>query len=62
MPLYAYECQACGARMELRQGIAEPARVRCPACHRHKLRRVIGPVTVSVPTPTSEARRGRGKG
>jgi len=62
MPLYAYHCAACGHKTELRQGITEPARVKCRQCGKRRLRRVIGPVHVSVPTPTSEARRGRGKG
>ena len=62
MPLYAYICEACGARVEIRQGITEPAKVRCRTCGKHQLRRQVGPVTIRVPTPTSDARKGRGKG
>ena len=62
MPLYAYQCLSCGARTEIRHGIAEPRKVKCPKCERLKLRREISRVHVSVPTPTSEARKGRGRG
>ena len=42
MPLYEYECDACGHKFELFQSItAEPER-RCPKCKKLKLRRLFG--------------------
>ena len=42
MPTYVYECQRCGARFELMQGINDPPRQRCPEC-RGKVKRVLMP-------------------
>jgi len=42
MPTYEYECQACGARHEVFQGISEASLKKCPACGKMKLRRLIG--------------------
>ena len=32
MPLYEYECSACGHRFELIQRFADPPVAKCPAC------------------------------
>lgn len=42
MPTYVYECQRCGARFELLQGINDLPRQRCPEC-RGKVKRLLMP-------------------
>jgi putative FmdB family regulatory protein len=42
MPTYVYECERCGHRFEVLQGITEPPRQRCPNC-RGKVRRLVTP-------------------
>jgi putative FmdB family regulatory protein len=42
MPTYDYRCTACGHAFEHFQGIAEPLLLKCPACGRRKLERLIG--------------------
>lgn len=41
MPTYEYECQRCGHKFELFQGISETPRKRCPKC-RGKVKRLLG--------------------
>ena len=40
MPIYAYECQHCGYRFEMKQGFESPPVSRCPNCE-GKPRRII---------------------
>lgn len=41
MPIYEYECRACGHRLETLQKISEaPLRV-CPACGKSELRKLV---------------------
>ena len=42
MPTYDYECDACGHKFELFQGINAPVETKCPACKKKKLRRLFG--------------------
>lgn len=42
MPTYDYECDACGHSFEQFQGINDPILKKCPACKKHKLRRLFG--------------------
>ena len=42
MPTYDYECDACGAEMEIFQGINEPKKKKCPECGKNKLNRLFG--------------------
>jgi putative FmdB family regulatory protein len=42
MPTYDYVCDACEHRLEVFQSITAPAKKKCPACGRRKLRRLIG--------------------
>ncbi|MFH0944534.1 MAG: FmdB family zinc ribbon protein [Planctomycetota bacterium] len=42
MPTYDYECQACGNRHEVFQGITEGTLRKCPECGKLRLRRLIG--------------------
>jgi putative FmdB family regulatory protein len=42
MPIYEYECRACGARFELRQGINDSnSEKKCPKCKAPGLRRIL---------------------
>jgi putative FmdB family regulatory protein len=42
MPTYDYECDACGHKFELFQGINDPVQKKCPECKKSKLRRLFG--------------------
>ena len=42
MPTYDYECDACGHKFELFQGINDKVQRKCPKCGKLKLRRLIG--------------------
>ncbi|MEX2114592.1 MAG: zinc ribbon domain-containing protein [Pirellulales bacterium] len=42
MPTYDYECDACGHKFELFQGINDPVQRKCPQCKKLKLRRLFG--------------------
>jgi putative FmdB family regulatory protein len=42
MPTYDYECDACGHKFELFQGINDPVKKKCPDCGKSKLRRLFG--------------------
>lgn len=42
MPTYDYECDACGHKFELFQGINAPVETKCPECKKKKLRRLFG--------------------
>ena len=41
MPLYEYECQACGHHLEEQQRLADAPLVTCPACAKDQLQKVI---------------------
>jgi putative FmdB family regulatory protein len=42
MPIYEYECPACGARFELRQGInGNDNDIKCPKCKAPGPRRIL---------------------
>ena len=45
MPLYDYQCNQCGHRFEVRQGIKEDPLTVCPQCG-GPVRRVIHPVGI----------------
>lgn len=45
MPLYDYQCDQCGHRFEVRQGIREDALTTCPRCG-SPIRRIIHPVGI----------------
>jgi len=50
MPIYEYECRACGARFERRQSVHDEPVKECPRCRGH-VRRVIHPVGVIFNAP-----------
>ncbi|WP_018916108.1 FmdB family zinc ribbon protein [Vreelandella zhanjiangensis] len=41
MPIYEYECKACGHRMEKLQKISADPLKECPACNRNDLERLV---------------------
>jgi putative FmdB family regulatory protein len=41
MPIYEYECKACGHEFELVQKISEPAVKKCPECGKNKVNKLI---------------------
>ncbi len=42
MPTYDYQCDACGAKMEIFHSIKDPPRTTCPTCGAEALRRLLG--------------------
>ncbi len=42
MPTYAYECAACGHKLEEFQTMSAAPIRKCPACKKQKLQRLIG--------------------
>ena len=44
MPIYEYECRACGHEFEVMQKMSEPVLVDCPDCDRPTLKKLISPV------------------
>ena len=41
MPIYEYQCQACGHQFETTQRITEDPLKECPQCHKPQLQRLI---------------------
>jgi putative FmdB family regulatory protein len=41
MPVYEYECQACGHYLETLQKISEPPLTDCPACGKPELKKLM---------------------
>ncbi|NOZ10765.1 MAG: zinc ribbon domain-containing protein [Gammaproteobacteria bacterium] len=41
MPIYEYECSACGHRLEVIQKMNEPPRTDCPECGEAKLKKLL---------------------
>jgi putative FmdB family regulatory protein len=41
MPIYEYECQACGHRQEAIQKMSDDPLVECPVCHKPELKKLI---------------------
>lgn len=41
MPIYEYQCQACGHQLEKLQKVSDPVLVDCPNCHKPKLQKLI---------------------
>lgn len=42
MPTYEYSCELCGHRLEIFQSIRDERLVKCPACEKEGLKRLIG--------------------
>ena len=43
MPVYEYECGACGGRFEMMQKFTDPAPSVCTLCKSEKVRKVLSP-------------------
>jgi putative FmdB family regulatory protein len=41
MPIYGYQCQACGHEFEVMQKMSEPAPSVCPACGKPDVRKLL---------------------
>ena len=41
MPIYEYECGACGERQEFIQKFSDPQKRKCPLCGALKLKRLV---------------------
>jgi len=41
MPIYEYRCGACGQEHEVLQKASEPPLVKCPACGKRKLQKLL---------------------
>lgn len=41
MPIYAFECQACGHSFEVMQKMSEPAPAVCSACGKPELKKLL---------------------
>jgi putative FmdB family regulatory protein len=41
MPIYEYECQACGHRQEALQKMSDAPLVECPECHKPELKKLV---------------------
>jgi putative FmdB family regulatory protein len=41
MPIFEYQCQACGHRFDVLQKAGEGARCKCPECGRLKLQKAL---------------------
>ena len=41
MPIYEYQCQACGELQEVLQKISDPVLKKCPECGKLKLKKLV---------------------
>ena len=41
MPIYEYECKACGYRHEAIQKMSDAPLVECPSCHKPELKKLV---------------------
>jgi putative FmdB family regulatory protein len=41
MPIYEYECRACGDRHEFIQKFSDPPKRKCPGCGASRLKRLV---------------------
>jgi putative FmdB family regulatory protein len=41
MPIYEYQCTACGHQLEAMQKISEAPLTECPTCHKSALQKLI---------------------
>ena len=44
MPIYEYQCQACGHQFEIMQRISDPVMQKCPDCGKRKLKKLMSAV------------------
>jgi putative FmdB family regulatory protein len=48
MPLYEYECQACGHRLEAQQKLADAPLTKCPECGKEQLQKLISATSFTL--------------
>lgn len=41
MPIYEYQCNACGQQFELLQKLSDPVIKKCPECGKNKLEKLV---------------------
>jgi putative FmdB family regulatory protein len=41
VPIYEYQCDACGERQEIMRKISDPVLKKCPLCGERKLRKLV---------------------
>jgi putative FmdB family regulatory protein len=41
MPIYEYQCEACGEQMEVMQKMSDAALIDCPKCGRPALKKLV---------------------
>jgi putative FmdB family regulatory protein len=44
MPIYEYQCQDCGHKLEVMQRVADAPQTTCPSCRQETLKKLISPV------------------
>lgn len=68
MPIYEYQCQACGKRVEVLQKVSEPPLSECPACHQPALSKLVSAAAFHLKgsgwyvTDFRDQGKGKGKG
>ena len=48
MPIYEYQCQTCGQRLETLQKMSDTPRTDCPACHAPALKKLMSAAAVQA--------------
>ena len=48
MPIYEYQCKACGRQFEYQQRMADPDKTLCEACGKEALERIISRTAFSL--------------
>lgn len=43
MPIYEYECSACGHRLDVLQKMSDQPLTDCPVCHKSALQKLVSP-------------------
>ena len=41
MPIYEYQCEACGHQFDIIQKISDDKLTLCPKCNEHKLKKLV---------------------
>lgn len=41
MPIYEYECQACGYKKDILQKLSDDPITECPECGKHEMKKLI---------------------
>ena len=49
MPIYEYQCEACGHQFDIIQKISDDKLTVCPKCNEHKLKKLVRKATEYYP-------------